>query len=280
MARTVLITGATGTLGRKVVGTATAAGHHVRAMSRRSHVGYTGVHWAQGDLLADAGIDAAVDRRGRDRALRHASHRRQGRHLDAEPHRRRATRRRRHIVHVSIVGIDQIPLPYYRTKLRVEQALEASGVGHTVLRATQFHDLINTIFSIQRFSPCCGRCAECGSSPSTPATSRRGSSNWSTSNRRAGSPTSADPRCTRTQSWLGCTSRRAPAVARSSRSPCRGASLPVTVGREPGARQPRRYYRLCRLPRSRRIKFARLYASPGPMRAQFGQPPCMCQRSS
>jgi uncharacterized protein YbjT (DUF2867 family) len=54
---------------------------------------------------------------------------------------------------VSIVGIDRIPLPYYKSKLRAERVLEDSGVGHTVLRATQFHDLINTIFSIQRFSP-------------------------------------------------------------------------------------------------------------------------------
>src|ERR1700724_1186222 len=61
MTRTVLVTGATGTLGRKVVGAATAAGHHVRAMSRRSHVGYTGVHWAQADLLANTGVDAAVE---------------------------------------------------------------------------------------------------------------------------------------------------------------------------------------------------------------------------
>ena len=30
-----------------------------------------------------------------------------------------------HIVYVSIVGIDRIPLPYYKTKLRVEQALES-----------------------------------------------------------------------------------------------------------------------------------------------------------
>ena len=58
-----------------------------------------------------------------------------------------------HVVYVSIVGIDRIPLPYYRTKLRGEQALESSGVGHTVLRATQFHDLIDTTFSIQRWSP-------------------------------------------------------------------------------------------------------------------------------
>ena len=54
---------------------------------------------------------------------------------------------------MSIVGIDPIPLPYYRTKLRVERALEASDVGHTVLRATQFHELIDKTFSIQRYSP-------------------------------------------------------------------------------------------------------------------------------
>ena len=40
-----------------------------------------------------------------------------------------------------------------KRKLRVEQALEASGVGHTVVRATQFHELIATTFSIQRYSP-------------------------------------------------------------------------------------------------------------------------------
>ena len=60
MAREVLVTGATGTLGHRVVGEATEAGHHVRALSRKSHVGYTGVHWAQGDLLSGEGIDAAL----------------------------------------------------------------------------------------------------------------------------------------------------------------------------------------------------------------------------
>ena len=153
MARTVLITGATGTLGRKVVGTATAAGHHVRAMSRRSHVGYTGVHWAQADLLADAGIDDAVA--GVDAIVNCATQPTGDKDVTSMQNLLAAARNAgvRHVIHVSIVGIDQIPLPYYRTKLRVEQALEASGIGHTVLRATQFHDLINTIFSIQRFSP-------------------------------------------------------------------------------------------------------------------------------
>jgi uncharacterized protein YbjT (DUF2867 family) len=153
MAHSVLVTGATGTLGRKVVGAATAAGHHVRAMSRRSHVGYTGVHWAHGDLLANTGVDAAVE--GVDVVVHCATQGTGDKDVTSTENLITAARRAGvvHIVYISIVGIDRIPLPYYKTKLRVEQALEASGVGYTVLRATQFHDLIKVIFSIQRFSP-------------------------------------------------------------------------------------------------------------------------------
>ena len=153
MAREVLVTGATGTLGRELVGAATAAGHHVRAMSRRSHVGYTGVHWSQGDLLTGDGVDAAVD--GIEVIVHCATQATRDKDVASTENLIAAARRAgvAHIVYVSIVGIDRIPLPYYQTKLRVERALEASGVGHTILRATQFHDLIKTSFSIQRFSP-------------------------------------------------------------------------------------------------------------------------------
>ena len=152
MVREVLITGATGTLGRKLVGAATAAGHHVRAMSRRSHVGYTGVHWSQGDLLANTGIDAAVE--GVDVVVHCATQGTADKDVRSTENLLTAARKAGvgHIIYVSIVGIDRIPLPYYKTKLRVEQTLKASGVGHTVLRATQFHDLIKMTFAIQRFS--------------------------------------------------------------------------------------------------------------------------------
>jgi uncharacterized protein YbjT (DUF2867 family) len=153
MGRDVLITGATGTLGRKLVGAATAAGHHVRAMSRRSHVGYTGVHWSQADLLADTGVGAAVD--GVDVVVHCATQGTGDKDVKSTVNLINAARNAgvSNIVYVSIVGVDRIPLRYYKTKLRVERALEASGVGHTVLRATQFHELIETMFSIQRFCP-------------------------------------------------------------------------------------------------------------------------------
>src|SRR5258708_23880421 len=132
--REILITGATGTLGGKVVGAATAAGHHVRAMSRRSHVGYTGVHWAQSDLLANIGVDAAVE--GIDVIVHCATQGTGDKDVTSTENLITAARRAgvAHIIYVSIVGVDQIPMGYYKTKLRVEQALEASGVGHTVLR--------------------------------------------------------------------------------------------------------------------------------------------------
>jgi uncharacterized protein YbjT (DUF2867 family) len=47
-----------------------------------------------------------------------------------------------HLVYPGIVGSDLIPTPYYRVKSETEEALAGSGVAWTVLRATQFHQLI------------------------------------------------------------------------------------------------------------------------------------------
>ena len=153
MARDLLITGATGTLGHRVVGEATEAGHNVRALSRKSHVGYTGVHWAQGDLLSGEGIEAALD--GIDTVIHCATQGTRAKDVDSADNLIAAARRAKtaNIIYVSIAGIDRIPMPYYKAKLRVEEALTASGLGHTIIRVTQFHDLIETTFSVQRFSP-------------------------------------------------------------------------------------------------------------------------------
>ncbi|MDV3128949.1 NAD(P)H-binding protein [Mycobacterium sp. 21AC1] len=153
MSRRVLVTGATGTLGHHVVPEATEAGHEVRALSRRERIGYTGVHWQRGDLVKNDGLDAALD--GIDVVV-HCATQATGRKDIAAAENLIAAARRAgvgHLIYMSIVGIDDIPLPYYKTKLAVERALAASGIGHTVLRATQFHELIESIFAAQRFSP-------------------------------------------------------------------------------------------------------------------------------
>jgi uncharacterized protein YbjT (DUF2867 family) len=50
-----------------------------------------------------------------------------------------------HFVYISIVGVDRAAsFPYYRIKLDAERVIEASAVPHSILRATQFYDLVLT----------------------------------------------------------------------------------------------------------------------------------------
>jgi uncharacterized protein YbjT (DUF2867 family) len=150
--RTVLVTGATGTLGRQVLPAAVAAGHRVRATSRHEKRDEQ-VRWHRCDLVTGQGVQAAVD--GVDVILHCATQPIGDKDVASTRNLLDAARRAAvaHVVYISIVGVDRIPLPYYKTKLRVEQVLATSDVGHTVLRATQFHDLIARMFRAQRLSP-------------------------------------------------------------------------------------------------------------------------------
>jgi uncharacterized protein YbjT (DUF2867 family) len=110
------------------------------------------VSWSVGDLKTGDGIAAAVA--GVDTVVHCATTLGSG---DVAATRQLLERLRDrtdvHLVYVSIVGVDRVPLPYYRTKLEVERLIEASGVPWTVQRATQFHDLLYRLFAIQRWSP-------------------------------------------------------------------------------------------------------------------------------
>ncbi|MEU9419000.1 NAD(P)H-binding protein [Streptomyces sp. NPDC048272] len=135
---TVLVTGGTGTLGSLVVARLREAGHEVRALSRRS---------AQYpvDLRDGSGLDAAMA--GVDVVVHCASNtRRAGRGDEAAARNLAEAARRagsvRHFLYISIVGVDVVPLAYYRTKLRVERLLERAAPGLTILRTTQFHGLV------------------------------------------------------------------------------------------------------------------------------------------
>lgn len=144
-----LVTGGTGALGRPTVAKLIAAGHQVRVLSRRAGQ-LAGAEWMTGDLTTGAGLAAAVD--GVDTVVHLATSlgRRDPQHarnlLAVLP-------RTTHLVVMSIAGIDRIPLPYYRHKLTVERLVADSGVPHTILRATQFHTLLDRIFSTERFLP-------------------------------------------------------------------------------------------------------------------------------
>jgi uncharacterized protein YbjT (DUF2867 family) len=52
-----------------------------------------------------------------------------------------------HLVYVSIVGIDRVPYRDYRAKLQAERLIQGSGPPWTILRATQFHQLVLLVAS-------------------------------------------------------------------------------------------------------------------------------------
>ncbi|HZB20728.1 MAG TPA: NAD(P)H-binding protein [Blastococcus sp.] len=142
-----LVTGATGTLGVPTVGRLRAAGHDVRALSRRRDPGF-----ATGDLLTGSGIDAAVT--GADTVVHLATGLRRKDVVIAQTLLDAARRSEvGHLVLISIVGIDHIPLGFYRDKVEIERLVAESGVPHTILRATQFHTLVEQLFTVQRRLP-------------------------------------------------------------------------------------------------------------------------------
>jgi uncharacterized protein YbjT (DUF2867 family) len=140
---TTLITGGTATLGAAIVRRLRDADQPVRVLSRQPKSAESPLDWAVGDLATGVGLDAALD--GATAVIHCASSR--GRPAGADVaaiHQLLAACRAGtpHLVYISIVGVDEIPLPYYREKLAVEQVIERSDIPHTILRTTQFHELI------------------------------------------------------------------------------------------------------------------------------------------
>jgi len=145
----VLVTGGTGTLGREVVKQLRAKGHTARVMSRKPG---SGDDWVRGDLVTGVGLDRALI--GMDAVVHAASAATQPLKLHATDV--VGTRRVlamaheagvRHAVYISIVGIDGLAYPYYKYKVAAEAIVREGIVPWSILRATQFHTLIDTFLS-------------------------------------------------------------------------------------------------------------------------------------
>lgn len=57
-----------------------------------------------------------------------------------------------HLIYISIVGVEELPMPYFKQKAQVEQIIVQSGLPYSILKATQFHEYVdNALSSFFRF---------------------------------------------------------------------------------------------------------------------------------
>jgi uncharacterized protein YbjT (DUF2867 family) len=146
----VLVTGGSGRLGRVLVPVLSVAGHSVRIMSRVQRAGPDPrVSCAVADLISGVGLTEAVA--DIDVIVHAASNSRNAGAVDVEGTQRLVDVARtagvKHLLYVSIVGIDRIPFAYYQRKLAVERMIAESGVPFSILRATQFHSFVAFLLS-------------------------------------------------------------------------------------------------------------------------------------
>jgi uncharacterized protein YbjT (DUF2867 family) len=146
MTTPILVTGGTGTLGRHVFPRLLEAGRGVRVLTRREQVATErrdGVEHVVGDLLDGSGVEAAV----RDvETVLHLAGGPKGDDRATEALVRAAEDAGvEHVVLISVIASDLIPLGYFRAKAGAERAVAESGIPHSILRAAQFHDLTLTV---------------------------------------------------------------------------------------------------------------------------------------
>ncbi|PRY68318.1 uncharacterized protein YbjT (DUF2867 family) [Glaciihabitans tibetensis] len=124
--------------------------HPDRTFSDRAHLARG--HLVHGDLVSGHGVAAAVD--GVDTVI-HLATTNGKRDVAATQHLIAACEKAavRHLIVISIVGVDEIPLGYYRAKLQIESLVGQSTVPHTIVRVTQFHSFVARLFAFQRWSP-------------------------------------------------------------------------------------------------------------------------------
>jgi uncharacterized protein YbjT (DUF2867 family) len=145
MNQPILVTGGSGTLGRGVVDRLLAADHQVRVLSRRPRPAGTptALDWMTGELVSGRGLAAAVADVA---VIVHCASNPLRPRVDIDGTRNLVDAARAagiwHLIDVSIVGVDRVPYRYYQAKLQAERLIQASGLPWTILRATQFHQLI------------------------------------------------------------------------------------------------------------------------------------------
>jgi uncharacterized protein YbjT (DUF2867 family) len=146
----VLITGGSGLLGRALTAPLIDASYKVRVSSRgkRPAKFRLDVEWAQLSLETGEGLAAALA--DVDTIIHCATGSyNKAKQVDVEGTRRLVESAKqggvKHILYISIIGVDKIPNSFMQAKYEAEQLIAASGVPYTILRAAQFYDAIASL---------------------------------------------------------------------------------------------------------------------------------------
>ena len=134
----IAIAGGTGILGRHLTAELRSRGHEVRVLSRSAPQYRVDLRTGAGLGSALEGCDIVVD------ASNNAS-RKAAQVLVGGTRRLLAAEQAAGIGHhvcVSIVGCDQVPVGYFRVKTDQENLVAQGPVPWTIVRATQFHELV------------------------------------------------------------------------------------------------------------------------------------------
>jgi uncharacterized protein YbjT (DUF2867 family) len=136
----ILVTGGTGNLGSHVVPRLIDSGQPLRLLSRKQHPPVDAIEYAVGDTVRGTGLEEAVS------GIETVVHLAGGAKGDDVAARNLVAAAReagvRHLVTISVIGADRMPIGYFRAQAEAEAVIMSSGIPWTTLRAAQFHDFV------------------------------------------------------------------------------------------------------------------------------------------
>lgn len=143
----VLVTGSTGQLGSALLNQLKGSDYKVKITSRRKPERMGHFEWVYSDLLSGEGLEEAV--KDVDVIIHAAtSPTKNSKDIEVTGFENFLSKLKhiKHFIYPSIVGIEEIPLKYYKLKYKAEELLKNSSIPYTIVRATQFHDFIENLF--------------------------------------------------------------------------------------------------------------------------------------
>ncbi|MBM7693641.1 uncharacterized protein YbjT (DUF2867 family) [Peribacillus deserti] len=144
----ILVTGGTGTLGNSFVKNALKDNIDVRIASRRQPqeplTEWSFLDLESGEGLKNSLLDVDVVLHAATSPVKNTSA------IDVEGTKKLIEAckesRVKHLIFPSIVGIESLPMAYYQSKTEAEKIIKEGGVPYTIVRATQFHSLMDSLF--------------------------------------------------------------------------------------------------------------------------------------